>query len=116
MVRPQDMNDVEYSDNDTVPVTFTVSNARPVISKAIFALVDVEVQIAGVCFDILGVQARREPDGQTSTRLPTSRDTNGIWRPAIRLSDEVRAPLGDAVLAFLVDEGLARQKLKVASS
>ena len=95
---------------DTTCVTFVVSNARSIASKTIFALVDVEVQIAGIGFGILGVQARREPDGQTSVRLPTFKDSGGTWRPAIRLPDEVCRPLAEAVLAFLVEEGLAKHR------
>jgi hypothetical protein len=37
---------------------------------------------------------------------------NGTWRPAIKLPDEVRAPPADAVLAFLLEEGLARRKFE----
>ena len=95
---------------DTTPVTFTVSNARAVASKTIFALVDIDVQVAGIIFGIMGVQARREPDGQTSIRLPTFKDSGGTWRPAIRLPDEVRLPLAEAVLAFLIEEGLAKHR------
>jgi stage V sporulation protein G len=102
-------NDTEA---DTIPITFTVTNARPVDSKSVFALVDVEMQIAGVAFDILGVQARRLPEGGTSVCLPTFKDKGGTWRPAIRLPDEVRGPLADAVLGFLVDEGLARRRFE----
>jgi hypothetical protein len=52
-------------------VTFTVANARPVDSKSLFALVDVEMQITGVTFEIRGVQARRIANGGTSVELPT---------------------------------------------
>jgi hypothetical protein len=96
--------------DDTTQITFTVSNARSVASKTIFALVDVEVQIAGIAFGIIGVQARSETDGQTSVRLPTFKDSGGTWRPAIRLPDEVRQPLAEAVLTFLVEEGLAKHR------
>ena len=95
---------------DRAVVTFTVTNARAVSSKSLFALVDVEMEIAGVCFTILGVQARNAPNGCTSTHLPTYRDADGVWRPSIRLPDEVHDLLGDAVLNFLVEEGLARRK------
>ena len=100
------------SESETVAINFTVSNARPIDSKTLFALVDVEVAIAiaGIAFDILGVQARREPDGCTSIRLPTYKDATGAWLPAIRLPAETHAPLADAVLAFLLEEGIARRK------
>ena len=109
------MGGTDHAEADTVSVTFTVSNARPVDSKVLFALVDVEVQIAGVAFDIMGVQARRLPEGGTSVSLPTFKDEGGVWRPAIKLPDEVRAPLADAVLIFLLEEGLARRKFERAA-
>ncbi len=95
---------------DTTAVRFTVGNARRVAGKSVFALVDVAMEIAGVEFSIHGVQARREPDEQTSIRLPTFKDADGSWQPAIQLPEEVRAPLAAAVLAFLLEEGLARRK------
>lgn len=106
------MGGVDYAEVETVPLTFAVSNARAVDSKILFALVDVEVQIAGVAFDIIGVQARRLPEGGTAVCLPTFKDEGGIWRAAIRLPEEVRAPLADAVLIFLLEEGLARRKFE----
>jgi hypothetical protein len=39
-------------------VAFSVTNARAISGKTLFALVDVEMQIAGVCFAILGVTTR----------------------------------------------------------
>ncbi len=107
---------MDGSDNaETVTVTFTVRNARPVDSKTLFALVDVEVQIAGVAFDIMGVQARRLPDGGSSICLPTFKDEGGNWRPAVHLPDEVRGPLADAVLTFLLEEGLAKRRFEPTS-
>jgi hypothetical protein len=79
-------------------------------------LVDVEMQIAGVWFAILGVQARNAPNGRTSVHLPTYRDTNGTWRSSVRLPAELHEPLCDAVLEFLVDEGLARRKFDAAAT
>ena len=101
------MQDIEA---DTVQVTFRVRNAHAVQARDLFALVDVEVLIGGVAFDIFGVQARREPHDRTSVRLPTFKDANGVWRPAIGLPDEVRGPLADAVLTFLLEEGLAKRR------
>jgi hypothetical protein len=91
----------------TEPVSFAVTRARPINSKNIFALVDVEMRIADVTFWILGVQGRRLPNGGSSVGLPAYRDTDGQWRPAIELPPELQKPLFEAVLEFLVDEGLA---------
>jgi hypothetical protein len=101
--------------SDCALMTFSVTNARAISGKSLFALVDVEMQIAGVHFAILGVQARNAPNGCTSVHLPTYRDTDGAWRSSIRLPDELREPLCDAVLEFLVDEGLARRKYDAAA-
>jgi stage V sporulation protein G len=76
----------------------------------VFALVDVMIEVGGIEFGILGIQARRESDGQTSIRLPTYKDGNGSWRAAVSLPAEMKQPICDAVLGFLVDEGLARQR------
>lgn len=54
--------------------------------------------------------AARLPEGGTSVHLPTFRDANGTWQPAILLPEEVRVPLADAVLTFLVEEGLAQPR------
>jgi hypothetical protein len=104
------------SKSDFALVTFSVANARAIAGKDLFALVEVEMQIAGVCFAILGVQARNAPDGHTSVHLPTYRDTNGTWRSSVRLPAELHEPLCDAVLEFLVDKGLARRKFDAAAT
>jgi hypothetical protein len=95
---------------DSGLVMFTVTNARAIGGKSLFALVDVEMEIARVCFSILGVQARNAANGCTSVHLPTYRDTDGVWRSSIQLPVELREPLFGAVLEFLMDEGLARRK------
>jgi stage V sporulation protein G len=100
---------------DTAILTFVVSNARRIDSKTLFAMVDVEVQLAGVAFLIQGVQARRLPQAGTSIHLPTFKDIDGGPKTAIILPDEVREPLTDAVLAFLMEEGLARPRCGRAS-
>lgn len=95
---------------DTAVLTFVVSNARRIDSKTLFAMVDVEMQFAGVAFVIQGVQARRLPQAGTSIHLPTFKDINGDPKTAIVLPDGVHEPLANAVLAFLVEEGLARPR------
>ena len=92
----------------TASVTFRVSNARPVHARDLFSFV--EVVVGGVAFDIYGIQARREPGEKTSIRLPTFKDADGSWRPAIGLPNEARGPLADAVLTYLMEEGLAKPR------
>ena len=103
---------MENEEAETAPVTFRVSNARPVHARDLFALVDVEVLVGGVAFDIFGIQARRESGEKTSIRLPTFKDADGSWQPALRLPDETRGPLADAVLTFLMEEGLAKRRFE----
>lgn len=110
---PNPASDEEAADRDCETVSFTVGNARPVDSKTLFALVDVEMRIAGVAFEVLGVQARRTPAG-TSIELPAVRDQGGTWRPAIRLPPELRKPLTEAVTTYLLETGLARPRFASA--
>jgi hypothetical protein len=42
--------------------------------------------------------------------LPTYRAADGTWLPAIQLPPDLRKPIADAVLAHLVDEGIAKQR------
>ena len=94
---------------ETERVTFTIANLRTVNSKSLYALVDVEVQVAGSSFVIVGVQVRRGIGG-LSTRLPTHRDVNGAWRPVVEMPEELLRPLGNAVMEFLAEEGLAERR------
>jgi hypothetical protein len=55
---------------ETERVTFTIANPRTVNSKSLYALVDVEVQVAGLSFKIIGVQVRHGSTG-LSVCLPT---------------------------------------------
>lgn len=96
-------------------VTFTVGNARVVEGRKLFALVDVEMEIAGVAIVIFGLQARRLPHGGTSIHLPTYKGADGTWQPAIALPEEVKAPVADAVLAHLIEEGFAEFATRPAS-
>jgi stage V sporulation protein G len=100
------MSDELGREAETAVVRFVVTNPRRIDSRRLFALVDVEMAIAGVSFVIVGVQARRVPGG-TSVHLPTFKDHNGSWQPAIRLPEELRGPLADAVRDFLAESGVA---------
>jgi DNA-binding cell septation regulator SpoVG len=97
------------ADTETERVTFTIANLRTINSKRLYALVDVELQIAGLSFRIIGVQVQRGSGG-LSVHLPTHRDINGAWKPVVEMPEELRGPLSDAVMEFLVDEGMARRR------
>ena len=94
---------------ETERVTFTIANPRTVNSKSLYALVDVEVQVAGLAFVIVGVQVRHGSGG-LSVCLPTHRDVNGAWRPVVEMPEELLRPLSNAVMEFLAEEGLAERK------
>jgi stage V sporulation protein G len=94
---------------ETERVTFTIANPRVIKSKSLYALVDVDLQVAGVSFRIIGIQIRRDRGGLT-VHLPTLRDVTGNWRPVIEMPEELRAPLGNAVMEFLSEEGLAKRR------
>lgn len=97
-------------DGDRVILTCTVRNARAVTSKSLFALVDVDVEVAGVVIGIAGIQARHVPSGGISVHFPTYRGSDGIWHSAVRLPPEVHAPLTKAVVTFLVEVGFANPR------
>jgi stage V sporulation protein G len=49
----------------------------------------------------------------TRIELPQFRDETGRWQTAIILPEEVRGPIGDAVLTELVDRGLAKRRFTI---
>jgi len=96
-------------DAETERVTFTIANLRTLNGKRLYALVDVEVQVAGLSFGVLGVQIRRDSNG-LSVHLPTYRNTQGLWKPVVTMPDELLEPLRTAVMEYLVEEGVARHR------
>jgi len=88
--------------------TITVRHLRPLQGRTVYALLDADIEIGGVVISIVGVQARHLAKGGTSVHLPTFRDADGKWRAAVILPDEIREALCDAVLAFMVEEGVAK--------
>jgi stage V sporulation protein G len=72
-----------------------------------FALAAVEIDIDGVPLEIRGIRALHVPPAATRIELPTVREAAGKSQPAIILPEELREPIGDAVIARLVELGLA---------
>jgi stage V sporulation protein G len=91
--------------------TITVRNLRAVQSRTVYALLDADIVIAGVVITVVGIQARHVPAGGTSVHLPTYRDSDGAWRAAVILPEEIREALSDAVLSFMVEEGVAKARV-----
>jgi hypothetical protein len=52
----------------------------------------------------------RHGSGGLSVSLPTHREGNGAWRPVVEKPEELLRPLGNAVMEFLAEEGLAERK------
>jgi stage V sporulation protein G len=81
----------------------------PMRAGKLFALASVEIDIDGIQSAIHGVRALNAVGG-TRIELPQFRDHSGVLRPAIVLPEEVRGPIGDAVIDELVERGLARRR------
>ena len=94
---------------ETQCVTFTISDARVVNSKNLYALVDVEIDVAGIPFRILGVQIRHTGHG-LAVFLPTQRDFRGVWKPVVDMPQELLEPLSNSVMDFLAEEGLVQRR------
>ena len=76
---------------------------------------EIPVGIDGVSIEIHGIRAMHVPPAATRIELPTFRDAVGRSRAAIILPEEVRGPIGDAVLDRLVELGLAVRRSRQAA-
>jgi len=93
---------------ETTTAIITVLAIIPVSNTGkLLALADVELVLDGVAMTIHGVQVRANGDG-TEIRLPNYRSPGGEWMTAITLPDEVREPMGDAVIAAGVEAGVLK--------
>jgi hypothetical protein len=95
---------------DTAKVDCTIVRVKPLEGTRVYALIDIELNIAGVLFGIRGIQARHLSSGGTSIHLPMFRDTDGQWRGAVVLPVELRDALADQILNHLVELGVAQHK------
>ncbi len=71
------------------------------------AIAAVKIDIDGVLIEIHGIRALHVPPAATRIELPTFRNAAGRSQAAVILPDEVRGPIGNAVLSELVEIGLA---------
>ncbi len=74
----------------------------------------VETDIEGVVIVIQGVQviripANRERPEMTGVDLPRYRGRDGVKQKAIQVPEEVRSPLGDAILELCCELGITRR-------
>ena len=95
----------------TTTVQITVLNLAPMRGRGnLLALADVEVLIDGVSTILHGVQVCATSE-RTEVRLPKYRAPDGNWVAAITLPDEVKGPMGDAVMAAGIEAGVLRKKV-----
>jgi len=94
----------------TTTATITVLTIAPVSNaKKLLALADVELVLDGVAVAIHGIQVRADGDG-AEVALPRYRAPDGEWRSAVTLPDEIRGPMGDAVLAAGIEAGILKER------
>jgi len=96
------------------PVAITICNLRPVESKSVFALMDVELLLAGISITLHGITARHLPGGGTSIHLPQYRDNSGRWLGAVTLPEDLKNAITDQILAHLLESGMARARYQTA--
>jgi stage V sporulation protein G len=88
-------------------VGISVIDVQPVNAGKLFALAAVEIDIDGIIIVVHGIQALRNEPAGTRIEYPKYRDASGVWRTAVTLPDEMKRPIGDAVLDVLVERGIA---------
>ena len=103
-------------DHETSAVRISVPAVTPARAGKRFALASVEIDVDGIQVQVHGIRALHVPPASTRIELPMFRDAAGMSRSAITLPEEVRGPIGDAVLEALVEHGLAKRRVVVAAT
>ena len=104
-----DIDNVGIMSDATSTVTIEVMTVTPVHAGRLLGLADVELTLDGVAILIHGIQIRADGHG-TEIALPRYRAPDGSWLAAMSLPDDIRAPMGDAVIAAGIDAGILRQR------
>ncbi len=78
-------------------------------SGDLVALADVEVSFDGIIFAICGLQLRADAK-RTDVLLPKYRAPNGDWVAAIKMPEELREPMANAVIAAGVEAGVLKEQ------
>ncbi|RAU23230.1 hypothetical protein CU669_03480 [Paramagnetospirillum kuznetsovii] len=95
---------------DTTTASIAVLKVSPVNNAGkLLALADVSILLDGVEIVIHGIQVRADAGG-TEVTLPKYRSPSGAWVTAVTLPDEVRGPMGDAVMAAAIEAGILVEK------
>ena len=93
----------------TSAVTISVLQVTAIHAGRVLALADVELILDGVSIVIHGVQVRADA-AKTEITLPNYRAPDGSWKTAVTLPDEIRGPMGDAVIAAAMEIGILKEK------
>ncbi len=97
------------ADMETSTATISVIQVTAIHAGRVLALADVELILDGVSLVIHGVQVRADA-AKTEITLPNYRAPDGSWRTAVTLPDEIRGPMGDAVIAAAMEIGILKEK------
>ena len=98
---------------DKTTATISVLAINRASGGRLLALADVEIVLDGIPIVIHGVQVRADANG-SEVSLPKYRGGSGEWRAAISLPDELKGPMGDAVLAAGIEAGILVAKSTAA--
>jgi stage V sporulation protein G len=94
---------------DTGAITISVVSITPMRHGDLVALADVDVSFDGIVFTICGLQVRANAK-RTEVLLPKFRAPNGDWTAAIKMPDELREPMADAVIAAGIEAGVLKEQ------
>jgi stage V sporulation protein G len=94
---------------ETVQISIEVLLIQPMRSGSLVALADLELSFDGIVFSICGVQLRADAK-RTEVLLPKYRAPNGDWVAAIKMPDELREPMAEAVIAAGVEIGVVKKR------
>jgi stage V sporulation protein G len=97
---------------ETSTATISVLQVTPIHAGRVLALADVELMLDGVSLIIHGVQVRADAS-KTEITLPNYRAPDGSWKTAVTLPDEIRGPMGDAVIAAAMEIGILMESSTV---
>jgi stage V sporulation protein G len=107
------MDQLQADDTGSSLVSISVLSVTPARTGKLFALASVAIDIDGVQIEVNGIRALRVEPAGTRIELPKFRDAAGMLRSAITLPDEIRGPIGDAVLDALIERGIAKRRFAV---
>ena len=76
------------------------------------SLLQFSTTIGGVSITLHGVQVCATAE-RTEVLLPKYRGADGTWMTAVTSPNEVKGPMGEAVIAVGVEAGILRKRVKI---